>query len=216
MPSPETVAVFIGAVVLFAVVPGPAVIYVVTRSADQGRAAGLVSVLGIATGNLVHVLAAAVGLSALLASSAVAFSAVKYLGAAYLVFLGVRKLLQREEDPEIMGEAGAQGLSRSYSHGVVVATLNPKTALFFLAFLPQFVDAGGSGALQIGLLGVLLVVVTAVSDSLYALVASRAGSWVRGDARFARRRRVITGTVYVGLGVAAALTGPQTGGDQRS
>lgn len=219
MLSLETVVVFAGAVVLFAVVPGPAVLYVVTRSADQGRAAGLASVLGIATGNLVHVLAAAVGLSALLASSAVAFTAVKYLGAAYLVFLGVRKLLQRDDEPEIVGDVAARRLSRLYSQGVLVATLNPKTALFFLAFLPQFINSSGSGTgtLQIGLLGALLVVITAVSDSCYALVAGTAGTWMRGTGRFARRRRLLTGSVYVGLGVAAALAGPDaSAADQRS
>jgi threonine/homoserine/homoserine lactone efflux protein len=214
MPELQTITVFAAAAVLFAVVPGPAVIYIVTRSVDQGRAAGLVSALGIATGTLVHVPAAMVGLSALLVSSATAFTVVKYLGAAYLVYLGVRKLLVREED-DLVGAPTTRSLARIFTQGAVVAVLNPKTALFFLAFLPQFVDpARGSTALQLGVLGLLLVVITMVSDSCYALLTGTAGRWLRGrGTRFLRRQRLVTGGIYVALGVSAAVAGSRSSAD---
>ena len=214
MPELQTVTVFAVAALLFAVVPGPAVIYIVTRSVDQGRAVGLVSVLGIATGTLVHVPAAALGLSALLVSSATAFTAVKYLGAAYLVYLGIRKLLDREAD-ELEGAQTARSLRQIFTQAVVVAVLNPKTALFFLAFLPQFVDpAQGSTALQLGVLGVLLVAISMVSDTCYAMLAGTAGAWVRGRSRrFVRRQRLLTGGIYVALGLSAAIAGSQTNAD---
>lgn len=207
----DTIAVFAAASLLFAVVPGPAVIYIVTRSVDQGRAAGLASVLGIATGTLVHVPLAAVGLSALLVSSAVAFTTVKYLGAAYLVYLGIRKLLEREED-ELDGEPATRSLSRIYSQGALVGVLNPKTALFFLAFLPQFVDPSrGSTALQLATLGVLLVCISMVSDSCYALLTGTASTWLRGrGTRFMRRQRLVSGAIYVALGVSAAVAGSRS------
>jgi threonine/homoserine/homoserine lactone efflux protein len=214
MPELQTVTVFAVAALLFAVVPGPAVIYIVTRSVDQGRAVGLVSVLGIATGTLVHVPAAALGLSALLVSSATAFTAVKYLGAAYLVYLGIRKLLAREAD-EFEGAQTARSLRQIFTQAVVVAVLNPKTALFFLAFLPQFVDpAQGSTALQLGVLGVLLVAISMVSDTCYAMLAGTAGAWFRGRSRrFVRRQRLLTGGIYVALGLSAAIAGSQTNAD---
>lgn len=214
MPEVQTLTVFAAAALLFAVVPGPAVIYIVTRSVDQGRAAGLVSALGIATGTLVHVPCAAVGLSALLVSSAVAFTTVKYLGAAYLVYLGIRKLLDKEADGLAVTVA-TRSLKRVFRQGVVVGVLNPKTALFFLAFLPQFVDpARGSAALQLGVLGILLVAISMVSDSGYALLTGTAGEWLRGRSeRFFRGQRVLTGGIYIALGLSAAVAGSQTNTD---
>lgn len=208
MPDLDTITVFAAASLLFAVVPGPAVIYIVTRSVDQGRAAGLVSALGIATGTLVHVPAAVVGLSALLVSSATAFTIVKFLGAAYLVYLGIRKLLDREA-----GALDEQPTKRTLKHiftqGAVVGVLNPKTALFFLAFLPQFVDpARGSTALQLGVLGVLLVCISMTSDSCYALLTGTAGGWLRRrGSRFMRRQRLVSGGIYIALGLSAAVAG---------
>ena len=134
MPSPQVFAAFAVASLALLIVPGPSVLYIVTRSMDQGRAAGLVSVLGIHTGSIVHVAAAALGLSAILASSAVSFGIVKYAGAAYLVWLGIRAIRGRgEERPD--GPRKEHSLARIYAQGVVVNVLNPKTALFFLAFL---------------------------------------------------------------------------------
>jgi threonine/homoserine/homoserine lactone efflux protein len=207
--DPDALLIFAAACLLFAVFPGPAVVYIVTRSVAQGRTAGIVSALGIETGNLAHVVAATLGLSVVLASSALAFGVVRYLGAAYLVYLGVRELLRRERARPV-AEVRPGQLRRVYLQGAVVALLNPKTALFFLAFLPQFVaPARGSTAVQIGLLGVLLVAVTTVSDLLYALLSGTAGAWVRGRHGFGRWRRFVSGGVYLSLGLSAALGGPK-------
>ncbi len=197
---------FLAAIVLL-LTPGPAVLYIVARSVDQGRRAGLVSVLSIEVGNSMHVLAATFGLSALLASSALAFSVVKYLGAAYLIFLGVRKLLSPEA--AISSTAvSPQSRRRIFSQGVLVAALNPKTALFFLAFLPQFVDsAHGAIAPQMLTLGGLFVAMAIVSDSLYALTAGTLGNWLKTSRGFWRAERYVVGGVYVGLGLTAALSG---------
>ena len=182
-------------------VPGPAVLYVVVQSAEQGRRVGLASVAGIHLGTLVHVAAATVGLSALVVASAVAFSTVKYAGAAYLIYLGVRRLLARAEDLEL--RRTREPLRRAFARGIVVNVLNPKTALFFLAFLPQFVDPHRGGVWsQVLVLGLLFVGLGLVSDSLYALVAGTVGGLLR------RRRRALrygSGLVFVGLGAAAAL-----------
>jgi threonine/homoserine/homoserine lactone efflux protein len=140
-PDPGTLAVFAAAAVALLVIPGPAVLYIVSQSIEHGRTAGLVSMLGIQVGGLVHVAAAALGLSALLLQSATAFNIVKYAGAAYLIFLGLRKLLRRERF-ETTGERPPRRLDRLFAQGIVVNVLNPKTALFFFAFLPQFVDVG--------------------------------------------------------------------------
>ena len=207
MPSLDTIAVFAAAIILFALIPGPAVFYVVTRSVSQGRAAGVVSALAVAAGNLVHVAAATLGLSAVVASSAAVFSTVKYLGAAYLLYLGVRTLRARDGDHAGPVEAvRPEPLRRLFLHGAVVAVLNPKTALFFLAFLPQFVHpARGPVTAQVLVLGLLLVTITALSDTTYALVSGTAGSWLRGRARFRRGQRIVVGCAYLTLGVVAAL-----------
>ena len=157
---------FLGATLALLLVPGPAVLYITARSANQGRVAGLVSVLAIETANFLQAVAATLGLSAILLSSALAFDIVKYLGAAYLVYLGVRKLLVSEEGTE-NGEIRAESLSRIFWQGFVINLLNPKTALFFFAFLPQFVDpAKGNVTTQTLLLGTLFVVLALMTDSL--------------------------------------------------
>ena len=204
MPTPATLALFTGAALALIVVPGPAVLYVVAQSIDQGRRAGLVSAAGIATGGTVHIVAATVGLSALLVQSATAFEAVKLAGAAYLIYLGVRRLLTRvTEEPVERERRPHRALFR---RGVVVNVLNPKTALFFLAFLPQFVDPDrGAAWLQIAIFGVTFVLLAWVSDSLYAVAAGTAAHRLRGRA-FAAVQRWFSGTVFVVLGVAAART----------
>jgi threonine/homoserine/homoserine lactone efflux protein len=198
----STFALFVLAALALAVVPGPAVLYIVAQSVDQGRLAGLVSALGIGTGGLVHVAAATVGLSSLLASSATAFTIVKYAGAAYLILLGIRRLLTREE----VGEEAHQpprANRQIFRNGVVVNVLNPKTALFFLAFLPQFVDPDASAAtLQILLLGLIFVVIAFCSDSMWALAAGTLGSWLRRSRWYLGVKRWMTGTVFVGLGLS--------------
>jgi threonine/homoserine/homoserine lactone efflux protein len=208
MPEPSTLGIFAIATIGLLVIPGPAVTYIVTRSIDQGRAAGLVSVLGIHVGTLVHIVAATVGLSAILASSAAAYATVKYLGAAYLVFLGVRTVLRTREDEDGQGSIRPASLSRIFRQGVVVNVLNPKTALFFLAFLPQFVEPSrGPAALQTLVLGLTFIVLGLISDGTYAMLSARLGSWLKSRPRFARNRRLFTGGVLVTLGVAAAVSG---------
>jgi threonine/homoserine/homoserine lactone efflux protein len=198
-------SLFLTASLVLLLTPGPAVLYVVTRSVDQGRKAGLISVLGIQTGTLFHVFAAALGLSAILVSSALAFDVVKYLGAAYLIYLGIKKLLTREE-LELSKPVERKSLRRIYSQGVVVNILNPKTALFFFAFLPQFVDPSkGNVPLQMALLGLMFTTMALMTDSSYALAAGTAGGWLRGNMRFLRFQRYFSGTIYIGLGLTAAL-----------
>jgi threonine/homoserine/homoserine lactone efflux protein len=207
IPEASLLGLFVVAAVVLLVTPGPAVLYIVARSVEQGRLAGLVSALGVHVGTLVHVAAAALGVSALLVSSALAFDVVKYLGALYLIYLGLRKLLGW--DQRIEGRASAPlSLRRLFGHGVVVNVLNPKTALFFLAFLPQFVDVSKGGvAFQILVLGLIFVGLGVISDGLYAVAAGTAGGWLRRDGRVLRAERYVSGGVFVGLGVTAALAG---------
>jgi threonine/homoserine/homoserine lactone efflux protein len=204
VPTGSTIALFLLAATALAVVPGPAVAYIVTQSVDQGRRAGLVSALGVASGGLVHVAAATVGLSALIASSATAFTVVKLVGAAYLIVVGIRRILSGEgEDPE--PRALRAPLRRVYRQGVIVNVLNPKTALFFLAFLPQFVDPGrGAVWPQVALLGVLFVSVAVLSDMTYALVSDAIAGRMRRTGTGAKVRRWLTGGVFVVLGITAA------------
>jgi threonine/homoserine/homoserine lactone efflux protein len=211
MPETATLAVFAVAAVTLLVIPGPAVLYIVSRSVAQGRAAGLVSVCGIHVGSLLHVGAAALGLSALLVSSALAYDTVRYLGAAYLVWLGVQRLLARDEDARPTG-ARRERLGRIFAQGVVVNVLNPKTALFFFAFLPQFVDAAaGAVPLQVAVLGATFVGLGLVTDGAYALLASTGAGFLRGRRRVARASRLASGGVLVGLGVTTALAGSRSG-----
>jgi threonine/homoserine/homoserine lactone efflux protein len=205
MPDPTLWGLFIAASLVLLLTPGPAVLYIVARSVAQGRAAGLVSVLGIHLGTIVHVAAAAVGLSALLVSSALAFAIVKYLGAAYLVWIGVRTLTAKDPDPEAPA-VPAEPLHRSFRDGFVVNLLNPKTAIFFLAFLPQFVDpARGALHWQILVLGLTFMGLGLVSDGMFAVAAGAAGKFLRRSRRFLRFQRWFAGTSFIGLGITAAL-----------
>lgn len=196
-----------GAALVLLLTPGPAVLYITARSATQGRMAGLVSVLAIETANFLQAAAAALGLSAILLSSALAFDVVKYLGAAYLIYLGVRKLTSSEdglEDEAIRRES----LARIYWQGFAVNILNPKTALFFFAFLPQFVNpARGNVIAQNLLLGAIFVGMAVVTDSLYALLASSIAGELNRNQQFQRGGRYFAGLVYLGLGISTALTG---------
>jgi threonine/homoserine/homoserine lactone efflux protein len=204
VPTGSTTALFRLAATALAVVPGPAVAYIVTQSIDQGRRAGLVSALGVASGGLVHVAAATVGLSALIASSATAFTIVKLVGAAYLIVVGIRRILSGEAD-EPEPRALRAPLRRVYRQGVIVNVLNPKTALFFLAFLPQFVDPQrGAVWPQVAVLGVLFVSVAVLSDMTYALVSDAIAGRIRRTGTGAKVRRWLTGGVFVALGITAA------------
>jgi threonine/homoserine/homoserine lactone efflux protein len=210
IPETPSLALFVAAALALLLVPGPAVLYVVARSVQQGRRAGLASVVGIHVGTLVHIAAATVGLSALLVSSALAFTAVKIAGAVYLIGLGLWTLFGRRSEDSLAFVADAN-LRRAFAHGIVVNVLNPKTALFFLAFLPQFVDADARHpAVQIAVLGLIFAFLGLVTDSLWALAAGTAGGVLRRSRRFVRGQRYVTGTVYVGLGVATAFSGSRT------
>ena len=206
-PALPTLAVFLLAALGLLLVPGPAVMYIVTRSAAHGRKAGLASVMGIEVASLVHSLAAALGLSALLLASALAFQVVKYAGAAYLVYLGIRTLLSRKEE-EAASVNGEARLGELFGRGVVVNLLNPKTALFFYAFLPQFVDPHrGAVQAQIFVLGILFVLLATCTDGLYSLLASSVGKLLFRSTRIRKVRRYVSAGIYVALGVAAAVSG---------
>lgn len=207
IPDPPALGVFVLAALALLLVPGPAVLYIVARSVQHGRRAGLVSVLGIHVGTLAHIAAATLGLSALVLSSAVAFTAVKIAGAVYLVGLGLWTIFARRAEADV-ALGGERNLRRAFAQGVVVNVLNPKTALFFLAFLPQFVDPNASHpALQIAFLGVVFALLGMITDSLWALVSGTAGGMLRRSRRYVRTQRYVTGSVYVGLGVATAFAG---------
>jgi threonine/homoserine/homoserine lactone efflux protein len=205
VPTASTLGLFAIAALALLVIPGPSVLYVVTRSVEQGRRAGLVSVLGLHTGSLVHIAAAATGLSALLLASATLFDIVKLAGAGYLIFLGITRLVKRAgPKPRAVERAS---LRRVYGQGFVVNLLNPKTALFFVAFCPQFVTSGrGPVALQILVLGAVFVFLGLLSDSTYALVSGTLASRLRARASTRGPRRQWSGLVLVGLGVFAATT----------
>jgi threonine/homoserine/homoserine lactone efflux protein len=208
IPDPGAFAVFAAASLALAVVPGPAVLYIVAQSVPGGRRAGVVSALGVSTGGLCHVAAAVIGLSALLAASAEAFTAVKLLGATYLVYLGIRTLLGG--DDRIGGREVETTLGRTYRRGVVVNVLNPKTALFFLAFLPQFVDPDGSTHGQLAILGLTFVLIALASDMVWALVAGTAGGVLRRSRTFLRIQRYVSGTIFLALGALAATAGRES------
>jgi len=209
MPTLTTIALFLVAGLGLVIIPGPNIVYIVTRSVDQGRRAGLVSALGVEAATLIHVTAAALGLSALLLSSALAFTVVKYVGAAYLIILGIRTLLSRQSAHQET-IADPKSLSRIFFQGMLVNLLNPKTALFFLAFLPQFVDPARGAILgQVLFFGILLNMLGLCNDIFYALLADKAGQWLKGTAQFRRIQRYVTGSIYLALGVATALTGSE-------
>ncbi|MBW4658480.1 MAG: LysE family translocator [Drouetiella hepatica Uher 2000/2452] len=207
LPEPSSLLLFMFASWALAVTPGSAVLYIVTRSINQGRTAGIVSVLGIASGDLVHILAAALGLSALLLSSVLAFNIVKYLGAAYLIYLGICQLCDRSH-LQFTATLRTASLKRIFLQGFIVNALNPKPALFFMAFLPQFIDpAKGSVALQAILLGCIFTGVASCSDGMYALVAGTIGQWLKRSTKFLRFQKYFAGSTYMGLGVTTALSG---------
>ena len=209
MPALSTIAFFLLAALGLLLIPGPSVLYIITQSVAQGRRAGLASVLGIELASLTHAVAAALGLSALLLTSALAFSVVKYLGAAYLIYLGVRTLLARDEShrPPVQAPKSSAQL---VAQGFLVNLLNPKTALFFYAFLPQFVNPSRGAAVgQILLLGALFVLLASCTDSLYALLSSTVGKFLTRKAHFRHIQRYVMGSVYIVLGLTAAITGSE-------
>jgi threonine/homoserine/homoserine lactone efflux protein len=209
VPDSSTLLLFIVAAGIVVAIPGPNHLYIITRSVSQGRSAGLASAAGIETGTFVHIAAAALGLSSIIASSALAFSVIKYAGAAYLIYLGVRTLLRRPKPlDEQIGVRSADGLWKVYREGILVNVLNPKVALFFLAFLPQFIDpSAGPAAMQVVVLGVAMSMIGMASNVVYALTGGALRRLLERRPRFLQAQRYVTGSVYVGLGAAAALAG---------
>jgi threonine/homoserine/homoserine lactone efflux protein len=206
LPPGSLLTAFVIASVVLAVTPGPAVLYIVTRSLVQGRRSGLASVAGVALGNLGNAIGASVGLAALFAVSSLAFAAVKYAGAIYLIYLGVQAMSAPRSDDASPHPRGARPW-RLFGDGFIVALLNPKTAMFFAAFLPQFMSAETAPALQGVALGVLFVAIAATTDTAYALLAGAVGPAL-GRARGVRSLgRYLTGGGFIGLGVFTALSG---------
>ena len=210
MPDVHTYVLFVVAALALLLVPGPAVVYVIARSVSGGRLTGLVSVLGIELGTLTHVAFAAAGLSAIVASSVVAFSVVKWLGAAYLVYLGLRQIFGRGGEEEDVGLSDNEDSRfRVFYQSVLVQILNPKVALFFLAFLPQFVDPSrGAAWTQVVVLGATLAFLGLFTDGLYALLGGTAGGWIRKRGGTLKQAgRYVTGGIYIALGAVAAISG---------
>jgi threonine/homoserine/homoserine lactone efflux protein len=207
--------IFLSAAFLLAIAPGPGMLYVLARTLAGGRREGLLSSLGTFLGGMVHVFAAAVSISIILAKSAVAFATVKYLGAGYLCFLGMRMMLDARKDAnnnagnkndEGIPVANAPRARNPFWQGVMTEVLNPKTALFFLSFIPQFVNrANGHVFLQFVVLGSLSVALNTAADIVVTLLAGPLGERIRGSARFRRRQRTLTGAVMIGLGTYLAL-----------
>ena len=200
---------FLTAALLLAIAPGPGMLYVLARSLAGGKREGVLSALGTFLGGMVHVFAAALGISVILAKSAAAFAAVKYIGAAYLCFLGVRMILEARKDraaPEQMPEIGKAARNPLWQ-GVATEVLNPKTALFFLSFIPQFVVRGnGHVFLQFVALGTISVVMNTTADLLVIALAGPLGERIRSSATFRRRQRTVTGAIMIGLGTYLATS----------
>ena len=207
MPDIGSIITFGIASIALLLIPGPAVIYILNRSVSDGREVGLAAVAGLELGNFMHVIAASAGLSAVLATSATAFNTVKWLGAGYLVFVGVRTLLTRPA--AVSGDSTSVSLKRSFTQGVVVNTLNPKVALFFLSYLPQFIDADkGAAWSQALVLGTTFVIIGCCTDGMYALTASALRKKLLTGRTLPVVQRYVAGTVFVALGVMAATTSP--------
>jgi threonine/homoserine/homoserine lactone efflux protein len=205
MPDSQSLLVFIAAGLLLNITPGPDVLYIVGRSIGQGRLAGLVSVLGISTGCLFHVAAAALGLSALMVALPVAYDAVRYVGAAYLVWLGIRAIVSKSS-PIHVQRVDPERLARIFRQGLLTNVLNPKVALFFLAFLPQFTEPSrGPLPLQITVLGLIFIANGTVVCVIYAVAASWLGEWLKTRYDVATWLNKAMGALFVGLGVRLAL-----------
>jgi threonine/homoserine/homoserine lactone efflux protein len=208
VPSLSAVELFAVAAFALIIIPGPAVLYIVSQSVGQGRAGGLAAVLGVEIGAFVHVAGAALGVSAILASSATAFSVLKLAGGAYLIVLGIRRLLERDTESQLV-TGRTRPLPAIFRQGVIVNALNPKTALFFLAFLPQFVDPDkGHVGLQAAILGVVWVLIATVCDAVWAIGSGSLVGLLRTSARARRIERRASGGILIGLGVLATLAHP--------
>jgi threonine/homoserine/homoserine lactone efflux protein len=206
MLNPHQFGLFVIAALVLLLTPGPSVLYITTRSIDQGRRAGFASVFGNELGVLILAVSAAAGLSAILTSSIAAFNIIKYLGAAYLIYLGIRRLLSKDDPTTTVVQH--KSLFHIFIQGTCVAVLNPKTALFLLAFLPQFTDVSRGGIWQQSLLlGLTFVGLAICTDSMYVLLASTAGNWLKRKGALQWGQRYVSGGIYLTLGVICACSG---------
>jgi threonine/homoserine/homoserine lactone efflux protein len=201
LPDLENALLFLAVATILVISPGPAVLYIVAKSIEQGYKAGIISVLGIGLGGLVHVIGAGFGISAILVTSATAFLVLKYLGAVYLIYLGVKKMLEKpaiDQQPIHIKKRHTQ----IFYEGVLVNIFNPKTAIFFLAFLPQFVSLEKGGVTsQIVFLGLLFIVIAVISDSLYVLLSGKIAFWIRTNKTYIKVHKYVIGFIYITLGL---------------
>jgi len=199
--------VFALAALLLNLTPGNDMLYVAARSTSQGIKAGIISSLGIMAGCMVHILAAVIGLSAIIAQSALAFNIIKYVGAAYLVYLGIRSIISRKKTFEVKNKMQQQSYTRIFWQGVITNVLNPKVALFFLAFLPQFINVESKHtALQILFLGTWFNVGGTLVNILVAILFGKIGTWLSHSPRFIQWQERITGAMLIALGIKVALS----------
>ncbi|WP_103067988.1 LysE family translocator [Aquimarina sediminis] len=202
LPDFESIMFFLAAASVLILIPGPSVLYIMARSMEQGYKAGIVSVLGIGVGSLIHVSAAAIGISSILLASSTAFSIIKYLGAIYLIYLGVKKLLEKTPTTQPAKAQKRKQLNKIFYEAIVVNTFNPKTAIFFFSFLPQFINVEkGGNAGQILFLGILFTVFAVLSDTLYVLLSMKISKWFANSKKYLRRQKNVTGSIYIALGL---------------
>jgi threonine/homoserine/homoserine lactone efflux protein len=204
MPEATLFGLFLTAAIALAITPGPGIFYVLTRSLKGGRAEGLVSSVGTSVGGFVHVIAAAFGLSAILATSSTAFTLIKLAGAVYLIYLGIRTL-KHSSNRAVDVDASPGSMRRAFQQGVMTEMLNPKTALFFLAFIPQFINPQGNITAQFLLLGSISIALNTTVDAIVALLAGPIGRWLHSNVRFQRGQRLFTGWALIGLGAYVAV-----------
>ncbi len=216
MPDITAILAFITAAFILLVIPGPAVLYVITRSTEQGTKAGLVSVCGIQAGTVVHAVAAAFGVSAILMASAMAFALLKYAGAGYLIFLGCKKIFGKKQTAESIRALPPQSMKTIFWQGMVVNVLNPKCALFFFAFLPQFIHpAAGNITVQVLFFGLLFTIMAFITDGSYALAAGRLGKWLKGNTYYLKLEAYISGLIYISLGLLTLMMQPSHGSNKK-
>ena len=207
MLSITTIFVFSISSILLALTPGPDMLYIAARSVAQGRSAGIVSALGVHSGLLIHTIAAALGISALIEASAVAFNLIRFAGAAYLIYLGIQAFMSKSEPLEVKPVA-QKTMKEIFYQGLITNLLNPKVILFFLAFLPQFIDpTKGNASTQLILLGILLVVVSLPVDIAVGLLGGVLGKWMKSNKGMQRSGKWITGSVFISLGIGTAIFG---------
>lgn len=206
MPEISSLAIYLSAAFILAITPGPGIFYVLTRSLKGGRGEGYASSVGTAIGGLFHVVAAAVGLSAILATSALAFAIVKYAGAAYLIYLGIRTIIERNDEFDDE-QVSTSNTRHAFYQGILTEVLNPKTALFFLAFIPQFINPEGVVVTQFVILGCISVFMNTSADIVVATLAGPIGYQLKTRARLRKGQKMFTGISLIGLGAYVAFAG---------